>query len=48
MTAGVELRVYAELNDFLPPSARYRALWRPARPHQTVKDVVEAAGVPHT
>ncbi|NEW27434.1 Mut7-C RNAse domain-containing protein [Nocardia cyriacigeorgica] len=48
MTAGVELRVYAELNDFLPAPARHRMLWRPVRPHQTVKDVVEAAGVPHT
>ncbi|NKY88475.1 Mut7-C RNAse domain-containing protein [Nocardia veterana] len=49
MTApGVELRLYAELNDFLPPHARRDVLWRPIRPHQTVKDVVEAAGVPHT
>ncbi|MBF6424854.1 Mut7-C ubiquitin/RNAse domain-containing protein [Nocardia cyriacigeorgica] len=48
MTGGVELRVYAELNDFLPPQSRYRMLWRPVRPHQTVKDVVEAAWVPHT
>ncbi|TQM32990.1 Mut7-C RNAse domain-containing protein [Nocardia bhagyanarayanae] len=48
MTAGVELRVYAELNDFLHPDLRYTAQRRPMRPHQTVKDIVEAAGIPHT
>ncbi|WP_328411038.1 Mut7-C RNAse domain-containing protein [Nocardia sp. NBC_00403] len=47
MTAGVELRVYAELNDFLHPQARYATQLRPIRPHQTVKDIVEAAGIPH-
>ncbi|WP_199178200.1 Mut7-C RNAse domain-containing protein [Mycobacterium hubeiense] len=46
--SGVELRVYAELNDFLPAEARYTAQTRPFRAHQTVKDVVEAAGIPHT
>lgn len=45
---SVEIRVYAELNDLLPPRARYSALSRPVRPHQTVKDIVEAAGIPHT
>lgn len=44
----VELRAYAELNDFLPPNVRYTAQHRPFRTHQTVKDVVEAAGIPHT
>ncbi|MGY2027733.1 Mut7-C RNAse domain-containing protein [Nocardia gipuzkoensis] len=44
----VELRVYAELNDFLRPDERYTVLRRPFRPHQTVKDVIEAAGIPHT
>jgi uncharacterized protein len=48
MTAGVELRAYAELNDFLPVGVRYTAQLRPVRPHQSVKDVVEAAGIPHT
>ncbi|MFE7802163.1 Mut7-C RNAse domain-containing protein [Nocardia sp. NPDC057440] len=47
MTASVELRVYAELNDFLRPEARYTTQLRPIRPHQTVKDLVEAAGIPH-
>ncbi|MEU6584215.1 Mut7-C RNAse domain-containing protein [Nocardia sp. NPDC046763] len=48
MTASVQLRVYAELNDFLHQDVRYAAQPRPIRPHQTVKDVVEAAGIPHT
>ena len=45
---SVDLRVYAELNDFVKPDEQYTVLRRPFRPHQTVKDVVEAAGIPHT
>ncbi|WP_459546700.1 Mut7-C RNAse domain-containing protein [Nocardia sp. X0981] len=45
---SVEIRVYAELNDLLPPQSRYAVLTRPMRSHQTVKDIVEAAGIPHT
>ena len=45
---SVDLRVYAELNDFVKPDEQYMVLRRPFRPHQTVKDVVEAAGIPHT
>lgn len=48
MSGAVELRVYAELNDFVQPGARYTVQRRPFRAHQTVKDVVEAAGIPHT
>jgi uncharacterized protein len=44
----VDLRVYAELNDFLPPEVRGTTVRRAFRPHQTVKDVIEAAGIPHT
>jgi uncharacterized protein with PIN domain len=44
----VHVRMYAELNDFLPPELRGRVVRRPFRPHQTVKDIIEAAGVPHT
>lgn len=47
VTASVEPRVYAELNDFVPLAARCAAQLRPIRPHQTVKDIVEAAGIPH-
>lgn len=46
--AHVEVRAYAELNDFLPADQRGTSMRRPFRPHQTVKDVVEAAGIPHT
>ena len=45
---SVDLRVYAELNDLVKPDAQYTVLRRPFQPHQTVKDVVEAAGIPHT
>jgi hypothetical protein len=44
----VDVRVYAELNDFVAPELRGGVMRRPFRPHQTVKDVIEAAGVPHT
>lgn len=44
----VEVRAYAELNDFLPSEARGTTLSRPVRQHQTVKDIVEALGIPHT
>jgi uncharacterized protein len=48
VTGHVELRAYAELNDFLARQDRGRTVRRPFRPHQTVKDVIEAAGIPHT
>jgi hypothetical protein len=44
----VEVRAYAELNDFLAPELRGATVHRPFRPHQTVKDVLEAMGIPHT
>lgn len=44
----IDLRVYAELNDFLAPELRGATMRRPAQPHQTVKDIIEAAGIPHT
>jgi uncharacterized protein with PIN domain len=47
-TGHVELRAYAELNDFLPPEVRGTTMRRPFRSHQTVKDIIEAAGIPHT
>lgn len=48
MNGHVDVRAYAELNDFLSPDQRGRTLRRPFAPHQTVKDVVEAVGIPHT
>ena len=44
----VEVRAYAELNDFLAPESRGATVRRPFRSHQTVKDVLEAMGIPHT
>ena len=44
----VEVRAYAELNDFLAPAARGTTVRRPFRSHQTVKDIIEALGIPHT
>ncbi len=41
-------RLYAELNDLLPPDLRQRDLPRTVGEGTTVKDAVEALGVPHT
>lgn len=46
--AKVTVRCYAELNDFLPPDRRNRSFETTVEAHQTVKDVVEALGIPHT
>lgn len=48
MAGYVGVRAYAELNDFLHPRSRGSTVRRPFRPHQTVKDVLEAMGIPHT
>lgn len=48
MVGYVDVRAYAELNDFLEPGSRGVTARRPFRPHQTVKDVLEAMGIPHT
>ena len=41
-------RFYEELNDFLPPECRKRAFPHRFRGSPSVKDVIEAIGVPHT
>jgi uncharacterized protein with PIN domain len=46
--ASVDVRAYAELNDFLAPAVRGTTVPRPFRTHQTVKDIIEAFGIPHT
>ncbi|HEY5857311.1 MAG TPA: Mut7-C RNAse domain-containing protein [Aldersonia sp.] len=48
MTGFVEVRAYAELGDFVAAENRGVAVRRPARAHQTVKDIIEAMGIPHT
>lgn len=45
---AVEVRFYAELNDFLDPSRRGRSFVVEVGPHTTVKDFAESLGVPHT
>ncbi len=48
MAGHVDVRTYAELNEFLTPESRGATVRRPFRAHQTVKDVLEAMGIPHT
>ncbi len=48
MASKVYLRFYAELNDFLPPDWRQVTIQRYFSNHQTLKDMIEALGVPHT
>jgi Mut7-C ubiquitin len=48
MAGYVNVRAYAELTDFLGPESRWITVQRPFRRHQTVKDVLEAMGIPHT
>lgn len=43
----VEIRVYAELNDFLPPERRQVSFARRIRVPTSVKDLLEGAGIPH-
>ena len=42
------LRFYAELNDFLPPKDRHRSVERSFTGRPSIKDLIEATGVPHT
>ncbi|MUL81549.1 MULTISPECIES: Mut7-C RNAse domain-containing protein [unclassified Mycolicibacterium] len=48
MAGAVNIRAYAELNDFLGSESRGLTVRRPCRSHQTVKDILEAMGIPHT
>lgn len=43
-----EFRFYEELNDFLPPARRKRSFFHRYTGTPSVKDTVEALGVPHT
>jgi uncharacterized protein with PIN domain len=45
--ARVELRVYGALGDFLPPARRGAAFALDVHDRTSVKDAIEAAGVPH-
>jgi Mut7-C ubiquitin len=48
VTKRAEFRFYAELNDFLPRKDRFATLSRRFNGEVSVKDMIEAAGVPHT
>lgn len=48
MTGAVEIRFYAELNDFLAPERRQRDVRYGFDVAPSVKDAIEALGVPHT
>ena len=45
---NVNIRFYAELNDFLPESKRGKPMRIHIRGRATVKDVIERCGIPHT
>jgi predicted nucleic acid-binding protein len=45
--AQAEFRFYATLNDFLPPAWRGRSLLHRTAEHVSVKQAIEALGVPH-
>ena len=44
----IEVRFYAELNDFLPPHRHQRTFTYEFHGTPSVKDTIEAIGVPHT
>lgn len=46
--ANLRLRFYQELNDFLPATLRGREFEHSVKGTPSVKDVIEALGVPHT
>jgi uncharacterized protein with PIN domain len=46
--ADVEFRFYEELNDYLPSALRRRTFSRTIAGTPSVKDAIEAIGVPHT
>lgn len=48
MPKTIELRFYAELNDFLPKEKKQRSFFRPLSGDASVKDLIESQGIPHT
>ena len=43
----VVIRCYGNLNDFLPKGRQHQALAHPLKEHSSVKDTLEACGIPH-
>jgi len=48
MTGSIQIRFYEELNDFLPPERRKITFQHPVKQPGSIKDMIEALGVPHT
>jgi uncharacterized protein len=48
LPGAVTVRVYAELNDFLPKDRRYRSFSYPLNGGNSLKHLIESAGIPHT
>ena len=48
MSGTVHIRFYEELNDFLPPERRKIAFQHRFKQPGSIKDMIEALGVPHT
>jgi uncharacterized protein len=46
--AGITLRFYEELNDFLPSEQRKRPFEHEFKSTQSIKHLIESLGVPHT
>ena len=46
--AQANFRVYAELNDFLPPSKRLVSYAHSFEGRSSIKDMLESQGIPHT
>lgn len=43
----VKLRFYGNLNDFLPSERQHQSFTHPLKEHSSVKDTIEATGIPH-
>lgn len=43
----ITIRCHAELNDFLPRDRRHTIIVQPLHGHPSIKDVIEAGGIPH-
>ena len=48
MPGRVQIRFYEELNDFLPPEQRKNTIQYSFKQPGSIKDMIEALGVPHT
>ena len=47
MQEHINIRFYAELNDFLPPGQRGQEICHELKQPRSVKDLIESIGIPH-